>query len=215
MLTEFKCSSIMSTKEGGFEMNVLEIELLINRMQSKGVSRCLGRVQAFRKSLAFAFLMDTRTILISAVGQTAPLFVMKQVRDDFTVNGYIGDDYRRWKEYFGLENRGNKKFSLEAIWEQIRSQVAIIDLSKLPSYREILLASPYQADGEGIYFLKFRHNTPPASTSSKNYEKTCIAFGKEIADKLRDHNISTCWTAIPDEENRKPISKLMNELELF
>lgn len=204
----------MSTKEGGLEMNVLEIELLIDRMRAKGVSRCLGQVQAFRKPLAFAFFMDTLTILISAVGQTVPLCIMKEVNADFTVEGYIGKDYGRWKEYFGLGNMGNKKFSLEAIWEQISSQIVDIDLSKEPSYKEVLSASPYQADGEGIYFLKFRHNTPPRGMSSENYEKTRIAFGKEVADKLKDHGISTCWTPFPAEESKKPILKWMSELDI-
>lgn len=195
-------------------MNVPEIGLLINKMRAKGVSRCLGRVQAFQKPLAFAFLMDTLTILISAVGQTVPLFIMKQMSDDFTVDGYIGEDYGRWKEYFGLENRGNKKFSLEAIWEQIASQIVNIDLSKLPSYKEVLLASPYQADGEGIYFLKFQHNTPPRGVSSENYEKTRIAFGKEVADKLKDHGISTCWTPFSAKESKKPISMWISEIDI-
>lgn len=199
-------------------MKVLGLDALLNRMRMAGVTRCVGRVQAFHKPLAFAFLADTFDLLLSAVGQEMPLFLNRHVEQrngSFTIHGFLGDDYNRWKEYFGLGSSGNKKFSLEAVLEKIGSQIASLDLSETPNYTDLLKMSSYQSDGEGIYFVGLRHNPSPTTTSEKNYEKTCIAFGKEVADRLRLHNISTRWSPFPGDESKRSISSHMSEISFF
>ncbi len=67
-------------------------------------------------------------------------------------------------------------------------------------------------DEDKIYFTGWRKNPDGTHVSDGNYWKTCSIVGEDNANHLRNNNISSCWSDLPQEEQLHMINQYANYL---
>ena len=151
------------------------------------------------RGFACIFLGDVKPMILylCTVGEAREVFEIA-IDENYMTDTYI-NDYRRLIEYLNLKFNPDHKFKPVDFFEVLNRNIPN-NFQTAANYSSILSVSSATRDIEEenkIYFLGWYKNPVGKFVRDKNLEKTCIAFGREIADISKRTNRSSCWT---DEE---------------
>ena len=189
-------------------------ERLHKQMKKSGVTKYIGK---FKYKIECIYLFDTDTIPYELI------FIRQKNKETLTLKiivkrGYIIDDYQREEYYniirfFGIEKGNGKTFKPSDLFSALNIKLLELELSNLfqPKCYEIAKFHSDVEESEKIYFKRLlNNNLRKNSVTDRNFEKTSKLIGKEIAIDLKNKNISTCWTHIPNTKGIEDIKDEMN-----
>ena len=134
-------------------------------------------------------------------------------------NGYNLDNHKSKDffyqiiKFFEIEKDGDKNFNSDTIFNNLSEELFKLELSNLfqPQCYETAKFHSDVEESEKIYFKGLlNNNLRKNSVTDRNFEKTSKLIGKEIAIDLKNSNISTCWTHIPNTKGIEDIKDEMN-----
>ena len=190
------------------------LKSLYNDMYTKQEYRAVFAVDYNNRSFSCLFLCDItpyRFIIIPTGNATFAIEL--QIETDFSAKTFI-DNYRQLVIFLGIKYNPNHIFTPVDFFEHINKKIPSTFIHR-PTTEQVIIASHkcHEVEhGEQPYFCGLRRNPQDEKVSSKNHEKTRIAFGDKIALLLQQCNISTCWT---DDKSRKNLADLNAFLSKF
>ena len=154
-------------------------------------------------------------LLISTFGNN-PKTISVNIPKDFSAPVRLDNkEYLILAEALGFTGQSGNRFIPSNFFKEFDKHINP-NLNRPASSKEIVRSvgrATTIAEEDKIYFCGWRRNGDKGSVQPKNYEKTKIAFGKDIADRLKKANISSRWTHIEGEENLALINDYLDMID--
>lgn len=192
-----------------------QLSVLHNNMINNGEFRAKFSFSYNNRNFTCVFLCDIvpYRLIIAYLGQNLAIEMI--IDNDYSTPSYLDNIlYKRLINLLGIRFDPNHKFTPTTFFEIINNHIP--NYCSLPNYFDVLIAERYCRnieEADKIYFCGFRANPLTQNVSTKNYEKTLIAFGTDIANTLKKHNLSTRWTHIKNEENIKMLTDYLDKID--
>jgi len=189
----------------------LNLESLYRNMCEQNKNRCKYNFEFLNKEFHCIFAIDNTPwkLYVFTLG-IDPILLEVSVRDNFTINTFIENSvFTKLCKYLELKFDPNKKFKPVVLFEALNKSIPAY-FKQNPAYHETLMAAPNIEEADKIYFVGTHFNPNDRRVTTQNYRKTSVAFGDKIAEKLKQSNISTCWSANPNDENRSRLSEILS-----
>jgi hypothetical protein len=177
-------------------LTLQRLRTLHTHMQAAGESRRRFVWETGRHGRRFSvvFLADHRPMVL-LFGLVGGQFAFElDVRADYSIDTYLGDQLGSFKEALGLTYRDGEPFSTSAIFRDfadvIPTDVAQTDPvthRDIPRTREV-------EEADKVFFIGWRHHGTQSHVSAANLEKTRLYLGEQAYQRCRHDNISSCWT---------------------
>ena len=181
------------------------LRVLTTAMINQNETRTVFPYVLNRKHFSCIFIIDTKpyTLFVTTLGADPIVIDLSVNPDTFIVGTYFGEKYSRLLHYLGLKYNRQNPFSPDVFLENLNQQVPQ-HCGDAPNYTDVLnlasAAGRHFEDKDKPYFCGWRNNSNTEHVRSGNYIKTLIAFGEEFAEMSKQKNISSRWTATPNEE---------------
>lgn len=189
------------------------LQSLHNRLINEGLDSDVFNIQYNRRPLSCVYLIrDYANLLYLTTLGEIPYTIEFRIPDDFSAPKYIdGEDYRAIASYFGFTGYTGRVFYPAQFLEEVDN---IIDPIPHRTARDtdivrIIGGSHRLPIQDRPYFCGWRHNPTGHHVSNENYILTRAIVGEAIANDLRAANISSCWTANPDESCQITIANIV------
>ncbi|GGI17959.1 hypothetical protein GCM10007380_40540 [Gottfriedia solisilvae] len=119
-----------------------------------------------------------------------------EVKKDFIINPYLGENYSKIYEILGLTASG-EAFSPVKFFNDINKGIPnSVNKSDVPMPNEIISYRNNVEEADKIYFWTWRdNNVRNEKVSPENLEKTRKLLSYEAYKMCKEKNISSCWTA--------------------
>lgn len=164
----------------------------------------------------FAKVIGTLHLFVTALGQN-PFTIDIQVDNNFNViNGLFlaNDIYEKLRVYLEIKTGRENPFrpanfiqNLDAVTptkfngnRPTRHEVAALSVATSPNLYE---------DADKIYFCGWRKNPAGSSVSRKNQNKSLLYFPAKEVELRTELNMSSCWSANPNEEALNALNQLI------
>lgn len=122
-----------------------------------------------------------------------------EVRADYTISTYLGDQIVAFMAALGLQGRGTERFSTTAIFGEFANVIPTdVARTALVTHRDIPHAREVE-EADKTFFIGWRHHGTQSHVSAANLEKTRLYLGERAYQRCRHDNISSCWS---DERTR-------------
>lgn len=175
-----------------------------------------AQVEGHPFSCTFAKVIGTLHLFVTALGQN-PFTIDIQVDNNFNVvNGLFlaNDIYERLREYLEIKTGWENPFrpanfiqNLDAVTpttfngnRPTRHEVAALSVATSPNLYE---------DADKIYFCGWRKNPAGSSVSRKNKNKSLLYFPAKEVELRTEFNMSSCWSANPNDEALNALNQLI------
>lgn len=175
-----------------------------------------AQVEGHPFSCTFAKVIGTLHLFVTALGQN-PFTIDIQVDNNFNVvNGLFlaNDIYERLREYLEIKTGWENPFrpanfiqNLDAVTpttfngnRPTRHEVAALSVATSPNLYE---------DADKIYFCGWRKNPAGSSVSRKNKNKSLLYFPVKEVELRTELNMSSCWSANPNDEALNALNQLI------
>lgn len=167
-------------------------------------------------SCTFAKVIGTLHLFVTALGQN-PFTIDIQVDNNFNViNGLFlaNDIYEKLRVYLEIKTGWENPFrpanfiqNLDAVTptkfngnRPTRHEVAALSVATSPNLYE---------DADKIYFCGWRKNPAGSCVSRKNQNKSLLYFPAKEVELRTELNMSSCWSANPNEEALNALNQLI------
>lgn len=175
-----------------------------------------AQVEGHPFSCTFAKVIGTLHLFVTALGQN-PFTIDIQVDNNFNViNGLFlaNDIYEKLREYLKIKLGWENPFrpanfiqNLDTVTptkfngnRPTRHEVAALSVATSPNLYE---------DADKIYFCGWRKNPAGSSVSRKNQNKRLLYFPAKEVELRTELNMSSCWSANPNEEALNALNQLI------
>ena len=194
-------------------MFLSNLKVLYEDMVKENEARCIFAVQVLNKGFSCIFMTDTKPycLYISSLGENA-FAIEYEVTDNCKIkNIYLGDNRQLLQEYLNIKFSSDNIYLPRGFLADLNETIPPIfarkpkrseTLSTIGRVREI-------EEADKVYFCGWRNNPATERVSYKNYEKTKIAFDETIANRCKEQNISSRWSANPNDEVQVKLSRML------
>ena len=175
-----------------------------------------AHVEGHPFSCTFAKVIGTLHLFVTALGQN-PFTIDIQVDNNFNVvNGLFleNDIYEKLREYLEIKTGWESPFrpanfiqNLDAVTptkfngtRPTRHEVAALSVATSPNLYE---------DADKIYFCGWRKNPAGSFVSRKNQNKSLLYFPAKEVELRAELNMSSCWSANPNDEALNALNQLI------
>lgn len=186
-------------------VEMTNLRVLATEMINRNETRTVFPYVLNRKHFSCIFIIDAKpyTLLVTTLGADPIVIDLSVNPDNFIVGTYFGENYTRLLHYLELKHNPQNPFGPDVFLENLNQQVPPHS-GYIPNYTDVLSlasrAGRHFEEKDKLYFCGWRNNSKTEHVGSGNYIKTLIAFGEEFAEMSKDKNISSRWTATPNEE---------------
>lgn len=177
-----------------------------------------AQVEGHPFSCTFAKVIDTLHLFVTALGQN-PFTIDIQVDNNFNViNGLFlaNDIYEKLREYLEIKTGWENPFrpanfiqNLDTVTptkfngnRPTRHEVAALSVATSPNLYE---------DADRIYFCGWRKNPAGSFVSRKNQNKSLLYFPAKEVELRTELNMSSCWSANPNDEVLNALNQLITD----
>ena len=204
--------------EGVNIMRLVNLNALYIDMQQHNADSMVfaAQVEGHPFSCTFAKVIGTLHLFVTALGQN-PFTIDIQVDNNFNViNGLFlaNDIYEKLRVYLEIKTGWENPFrpanfiqNLDAVTptkfngnRPTRNEVAALSVATSPNLYE---------DADKIYFCGWRKNPAGSSVSRKNQNKSLLYFPAKEVELRTELNMSSCWSANPNEEALNALNQLI------
>lgn len=178
-------------------------------MRLKGEDSSRFSIKICNKSFSCIFLTDINPyrLYLFTLGEN-PIYFEFSIDENYIPQSYI-DNFSALLRYLEIKYDKNHTFKPNDFYEMLNKQLTKdIVLERVPYTYKIQIASHTREINEAnkIYFCGWKTN---ANGKVRNYQKTLVAFGKEIADMSKKINKSSCWTDNANDERLKLLNCIL------
>ena len=204
--------------EGVNIMRLVNLNALYIDMQQHNADSMVfaAQVEGHPFSCTFAKVIGTLHLFVTALGQN-PFTIDIQVDNNFNViNGLFlaNDIYEKLRVCLEIKTGWENPFrpanfiqNLDAVTptkfngnRPTRHEVAALSVATSPNLYE---------DADKIYFCGWRKNPAGSSVSRKNQNKSLLYFPAKEVELRTELNMSSCWSANPNEEALNALNQLI------
>lgn len=160
-------------------------------------------------SCIFIIGLTNHQLYITTI-ENHPQTIFVSIDENFTIPSSLSyEDYIVLADYLGFTPSRTNPFKPNNFFEQFDNYIPTHH-TRTPAISEmisVVSAKRNVADADKIYFVRWRRNSDGEHVSNGNYIKTCSIVGEEAANILRENNISSCWSDIPQDEQLNLINQ--------
>lgn len=206
--------------EGVNIMRLANLNALYIDMQQHNADSMVfaAQVEDHSFSCTFAKVIGTLHLFVTALGQN-PFTIDIQVDNNFNViNGLFlaNDIYEKLREYLEIKSGWENPFrpanfiqNLDTVTptkfngnRPTRHEVAALSVATSPNLYE---------DADRIYFCGWRKNPAGSFVSRKNQNKSLLYFPAKEVELRTELNMSSCWSANPNDEVLNALNQLITD----
>jgi hypothetical protein len=165
-------------------------------------------------SCIFIIGITNHQLYITTPGQI-PYTIYVSIDPNFNPPSMLAhEDYVALADYLGFTPNKENPFKPFSFFEEFDHHCptdhhvspTVADMAK------VIGASRNIPDKNKIYFVCWRKNPNGSHVSDGNYLKTSSIVGEEVANNLRENNISSCWSDIPRDEHLNQLNQYFDLL---
>ena len=189
-------------------------ERLHKQMIKSQVTKYIGKFKYNNIECTYLFDTDTTPYELIFIRQKdkKTLILRIIVKNNYIIDDYQPKEYYNIIDFFEIKKGNDKVFRPNDLFNKLDTGLLELKLLNLfqPKCYEIAKFHSEVEESEKIYFKTLlNNNLRNNSVTDRNFEKTIKLIGKEIANDLKNKNISTCWTHI---QNTKDIENIKDEM---
>lgn len=194
-------------------MYMSNLHLLRKQMAEKPNERAIFSFSINTYKFRCIFIVDVipNMLLVTSIGKDPFKFETEVTMNDTLIARIDDTDiYNLLIEYLELRGNGFTPFRPSTFFEELNRALPNVNISNRASYADVLSFSSSIYEPDKIYFWHWlpHNDTEKNHVSPYIHMKTSRAFGEEFAEKMRNLNISSCWT-------KDPLLEDINEIEHY
>lgn len=175
-----------------------------------------AQVEGHPFSCTFAKVIGTLHLFVTALGQN-PFTIDIQVDNNFNVvNGLFlaNDIYKKLREYLEINAGWENPFRPANFIQNLGAVTPTTFNGNRPTRHEVAALSVATSpnlyeDADKIYFCGWRKNPVGSSVSRKNQNKSLLYFPAKEVELRTELNMSSCWSANPNDEALNTLNQLI------
>ncbi|MEH6908830.1 DUF6037 family protein [Neobacillus drentensis] len=124
------------------------------------------------------------------------------VGKDFEITAYL-NEYHKFCKIMGFEYNPDSHYKPAYFFEEFNKNIPKIALpTNVPKPSQVAIYRDKVEEAAKIYFVKWRDNSKVGhKVSTENLEKTRLLLSYKAYRMCKEKNISSCWSANPEDEN--------------
>ncbi|MFC9598717.1 DUF6037 family protein [Peribacillus butanolivorans] len=182
-------------------MKLNKLKPLFNDMVKQNIYRIKFAVTINKVIFEVIYFIDDKPQSLAIGVRSENFFFEVPVNDNFTINAFLGENYRRIKEILDFSSTSTDPFSPTKFFNEINKGIPPHAIKRnVPEPHDIFLYRKNVEESDKIYFLTWRDNNLRGdNVSLKNLDKTRKLLSYEAYLMCKKKNISSCWTAEQDK----------------
>lgn len=167
-------------------------------------------------SCTLAIIQESFHLFITALGENPFTIDVALDRNFNTLERFYLplDLYRKLREYLGIKDGGKEPFRTTAFLQSVDNATPVRfngnRSTGAETARLAMVANPdLYEDIDKPYFCGWHKNPASYSVREKNIRNSLLRFPKREVEIRTQMNMSSCWSANPDEENLDALNHLI------